>query len=109
MKRLACELVRECIPFKLPGNATDGSRRITMLLFDRFSVRGSPTPFTLMLSFPSFPSSSSLVVSAIPIPLNQPIPYSYGFASGEPFMLSMFSSVLGRRSVGGGTPSWLPG
>lgn len=35
------------------------------------------------------------------MPLNQPIPNSYGFARGDPFTLSMLSSLLGNRIVGG--------
>lgn len=81
---------------------------MTILLFDRFRVRGWPTPFALMLSLSSFPSSSSLPVSVMDKPLNQPMPNSYGFASGEPLTLSMFSSFRGKRSVEEGTPSWLP-
>lgn len=33
--------------------------------------------------------------------LNQPMPNWYGFASGDPFILSILSSFLGRRIVDG--------
>lgn len=73
-----------------------------ILLFARFKVRGSVCPSVVSNSL-WLPSVSS---SALVIPLNQPMPNSYGFARGEPFTLSMLSSFLGSRSAVGGTP-WL--
>lgn len=100
VNRLACEFVREWNPFNVGGKATDGSRRITILLLERFKVLGSALPF----SGSSRPSSISVSWSAISTPLNQPIPNSYGFARGEPFTLSILSSLLGNRIAVGGSP-----
>lgn len=88
-KRLAWEFVRECSPLPLGPNEKEGSRRIVML-FDLFSVLSVPVP-------PPFSSPSSSLLSSIPTPtpLNHPSPSSYGLASGDPFKLSILSSLRG--------------
>lgn len=94
------EFVRQW-PLKVEGNATDGSLRIMMLffdcLFDAFS-------FVEILGWEDckiLGSSASASASACSMLLNQPMPNWYGFASGDPFILSILSSFLGRRIVDG--------
>ena len=70
----------------------DGSRLTTML-------------FALFLpTFSSCLSSSSSLPFSSPPSANHSSPSSYGFASGLPLRLSMFSCRRGTRAVVGGTP-----
>lgn len=79
------------------GNAIEGSLRITILFFGRLFDDGFP-----FIEVPGREDceccDSSASASAC---LNQPIPNWYGFASGDPFILSILSSFLGSRICGG--------
>jgi hypothetical protein len=72
--------------------------RLTIMLFLLPLPAPSPPPS------PAFPGSSSSPASGSlsPPSANHSSPNSYGFASGLPFTLSMFSCRRGMRAVVGG-------